>query len=214
MVNSGLGEGAGFTCSKLPSRPLASSTYRLQLLFALTKTCVTERPLLISSSSALCTPICSLVFFPSLELRPLQPRFSRMFWFLSDSDANAFRACKMFFYESAKKELCFIAWTRLIPGHEFSEQLVPEHVHVVQDGEVQPGAAAVGALPRVGFGRPRAQPGILYYVQHFSLVLLPFTYWNCESIQQRDPASRKPCPLKSMSRYLEIQFVSISIAFI
>lgn len=38
----------------------------------------------------------------------------------------------------------------LIPGHEFSKQLVSQHVHVVQDGEVEPGAA-VGALARAGF---------------------------------------------------------------
>ena len=95
MVNSGLGVGAGFTCSKLPSRPLAPSIYRLQLLFALTKTCVTERPLFnFFLLRLMYTNLFSSIL--PVSWASLQPRFSRMFWFLSDSDANAFRACKMY----------------------------------------------------------------------------------------------------------------------
>ena len=52
----------------------------------------------------------------------------------------------------------------LIPGHKLSKQLVSQHVHVVQDGEVEPGA--VGALSRGGFGGARVLPGLLKGRRH------------------------------------------------
>ena len=64
--------------------------------------------------------------------------------FLSVSCATSTPSTLYGFSESEKILAC------LIPGHEFSKQLVSQHVHVVQDGEVEPGAA-VGALARAGF---------------------------------------------------------------
>ena len=46
----------------------------------------------------------------------------------------------------------------LIPGHEFSEQLVSQHIHVVQDGEVEPVAVS---LARDGLGGAGVLPGLL-----------------------------------------------------